>query len=184
MPSVLNDWVEELPMMQQSVLLAMVRNADGVHKQHPQKALIRWFRRCVLKSAFDQKQLWAPGTPGGGGFTGPVSDIDAALNDFINSRDEMTLHYFSHAMHAFQILGYHFPEDTYTRPFWHVAYLRMVDALHLMPESQELMDKRLGDSEENWRARADASEQMIVNELQYRANVDTAMAELRGGEKK
>lgn len=152
--SVLNDWVHELSLMQQSVLLAMVRNADGIAKDHPQKELIKWFRRCVLKSAFDRKQLHSPGTPGGGSFTGPVADIEAALDEFIWARDEMTLHYFSHAMHAFEIMGYHYPDD-YVREFWFRAYHRMVDALHLMPESKYEMDKRLSDDPAAWRARED-----------------------------
>jgi hypothetical protein len=143
--------------MQQSVLISAIRNSDGVAKFHKQKPLTRWYRRCVLMSAFDQCELHAPGTPGGGSFTGPVADIDAALDDFIDSRDEMTLHYYAHAMHAFEILGYKHPEKLYTRPFWHNAYLRMVHALHAWPESEEEMDKRLGDGEANWRARNDPS---------------------------
>lgn len=154
MPSVLNDWMHDISFMQQAVLLAMVRNADGIGKHHPQKELIKWYRRCILKSAFDQAQLWSPTTPGGGSFTGPVADIEAALDQFIWARDEMTLHYFLHAMHAFQILGYHYPLEEH-REFWHRAYMRMVDACHLMPESKELMDMRLSDNPDEWMARED-----------------------------
>jgi hypothetical protein len=142
--------------MQQSVLLSAIRNSDGVAKRHPGKQLIRFYRRCVLLSAFDGKQLWSPSTPGGGSFTGPVEDIELALDHFIDSRDEMSLHYYAHAMHAFQILGYKFP-DEYYREFWLQAYTRMAHALHLWPEAMSEMDKRLGDGEENWRARNDPS---------------------------
>lgn len=152
--SVLNPWVRTLTFMQQSVLLAMVRNADGINKHHPQKQLIKWFRRCVLQSAFDRRHLEMPGLPGGGSFTGPVHDIEAALDEFIWARDEMTLHYFAHAMHAFEILGYKYPEPAY-RDFWHRAYMRCVDAMHMMPETEEMLDQRLCDNEKFWIARED-----------------------------
>lgn len=158
MTSVLNPWVEGLTMMQQSVLFSAVRNADGVAKFHKQKPLIRFYRRCVLKSAFDQEQLWSPYTPGGGSFTGPIEGtVESAFDDFIDSRDEMSLHYYAHAMHAFQILGYKYPEELHVRPFWNDCYTRMAHAMHLWPETEEQMDKRLGDGEANWRARNDPS---------------------------
>lgn len=151
---VLNDWLTDLSYMQQSVLLAMVRNADGIGKHHPQKELIKWFRRCILKSAFDGKHLEFPTMPGGGSFTGPVDDIERALDSFIWARDEMTLHYFAHAMHAFEILGYKYPHPGY-REFWHRAYLRCVDTMHMLPETEEMMDRRLCDNPETWMERED-----------------------------
>ena len=54
MACVLQDWVLELTMMQQSVLIAAVRGPDGIAKNHVAKLLLRWYRRCILKSAFDQ----------------------------------------------------------------------------------------------------------------------------------
>lgn len=157
MPSVLNPWVHDLTYMQQSVLLSAIRNSDGVAKRHPAKDIIRFYRRCVVVSAFDGVQLWSPTTPGGGSFTGPVEDIEKALDAFIDSRDEMSLHYYCHAMHAFQILGYKFPEEIYCRPFWCRAYKRMAHAMHLWPETEHQMDLRLGDGEANWKARNDPS---------------------------
>lgn len=156
MPSVLNPWVQDLPFMQQSVLLSAIRNADGTPKFHKQKALLKWYRRCVLVSAFDQRELRTPDEPGGGSFTGPVADIHKALDDFIDSRDEMTLHYYAHAMHGFQILGYKHPDPT-IRTFWIEAYIRMAHALHLFPETRDQMDSRLGDTKEGWEARNDPS---------------------------
>lgn len=163
MASVLNDWVQELPLMQQSVLLSAIRNCDGTPKFHKQKALIRWYRRCVLKSAFDGRELTDPRELGGGSFTGPVEDIHKALDDFLDSRDEMSLHYYAHAMHAFQILGYKYPPmeglpgSGTVRNFWCNAYNRMAHALHLWPETENEMDRRLGDNEAGWRERNDPS---------------------------
>lgn len=156
MPSVMNDWVQDLSFMQQSVLMSAVRNADGIPKFHKQKALMKWYRRCVLKSAFDGRELRTPDEAGGGSFTGPVKEIYVSLDDFIDSRDEMTLHYFAHAMHAFEIIGYKHPDPS-IRNFWFMAYTRMVECLHVWPESREQMDKRLGDKLEDWQARNDPS---------------------------
>lgn len=158
MASVLNDWVTELTMMQQSVLLSNIRNSDGIPKFHKQKPIIRFYRRCVLKSAFDGRELDNAFEPGGGSFTGPIAvgHLEKSLDDFIDSRDEMTLHYYAHAMHAFEILGYKHPK-TNTRLFWLGAYQRMAHALHLWPETEEQMDQRLGDKQAGWEARNDPS---------------------------
>lgn len=154
--SVLQDWIHELPLMQQSVLLSVIRAEDGTEKGHKKKDLIKWFRRCVLKSAFTGKAIHEPNFDDGGSFTGHVRDINAALNDFIVSRDGMTLHYFVHCMHAFQILGYKLP-DIERRLWWRDAYVRMVHTLHLYPESMEAMDRRLGDNVNGWKERCDPS---------------------------
>lgn len=156
MPSVLQPWVQDLTYMQQSVLMSAIRNADGTPKFHKQKALTKWFRRCVLLSAFDGRTLSDPSEPGGGSFTGPIADIGRALDDFIDSRDEMTLHYYAHAMHAFEIIGFKHPDDTIAS-FWLNAYFRMAHALHLWPEQVEEMDSRLGDGKAGWEARNDRS---------------------------
>lgn len=71
MSSVLQSWVEELPMMQQSVLLTAVRGPDGLPKYHSSKYLLRWYRRCILLSAMDGKVLDNPWDENGGSFTGP-----------------------------------------------------------------------------------------------------------------
>lgn len=73
MPSALQPWVQDLTIMQQSVLLASIRAPDGIHKNHPVKVLMRWYRRCVLVSAFDRKTLDNPFELGGGSFTGPFT---------------------------------------------------------------------------------------------------------------
>ena len=156
------DWVCHLTVMQQSVLFAAIRNADGVEKRHPSKGLLRWYRRCVLLSAFDGRALADPNEPGGGSFTGTLSNsaeewtLQQAADHFIDARDGMTLHYYAHAMHAFEILGYHHP-DPQIRNFWFNVYRRMAEALHLWPEDADQLDARLGDNEAGWRARNDPS---------------------------
>lgn len=71
MSSVLQPWVEDLSMMQQSVLLTAVRGPDALPKYHPSKFLLRWYRRCTLLSAMDGCVLADPVSENGGSFTGP-----------------------------------------------------------------------------------------------------------------
>lgn len=177
-------WLHSIPIMQQSVLFSAIRAPDGMAKDHPAKNVIRWYRRCVLISAFDGKVLDNPCDPGGGSFTGPSLSVSefpdkpgvsvaydsrnkrwvpvdkwytamgGISNAFLKARDEMTLHYYAHAMHAFQILGVSHPNER-IREYWQNMYLRMVDALHLSPEPVEALQRRLGDSEPQWKERED-----------------------------
>lgn len=170
------DWVHDLSIMQQSVLLSGIRGCDGLPKRHKAKTLIKWYRRCVLLSAFDGVGLTDPFAPGGGSFTGPVHELTAQFfampedvqhdhkcsimqrvsDDFVDSRDELHSHYQIHMMHAFEILGYKHP-DLGIREFWNDMYVRLAHAYHLWPETELQMDSRLGDNEAGWRARNDIS---------------------------
>jgi hypothetical protein len=155
--SVLQEWVEELTYMQQSVLLTSLRGPDTIKKDHVSKLLIRWMRRCVLLSAFDGKVLKTPYEPGGGSFTGPSCTLkmwevqmDTLINAYLKTVDNLPHHFQLCFMHAAEIIGYKHP-DKEIRQWWYVLYLRLVNDLHLMPEPVERMDWRLGDKEESWR---------------------------------
>ena len=171
------DWVHTLSIMQQSVLLSAIRGCDGLAKRHKAKVLVKWYRRCILMSAFDGKAFTDPFAPGGGSFTGPIEDINQwieagphpmseydyrcsllqkAADAFVDSRDELPAHYTTHFMHAVEILGYKHPDIT-IREFWNDVYTRLAHTLHLWPETEDQLDKRLGDSEIGWRERSDRS---------------------------
>lgn len=187
-PSAAQDWLRSIPVMQQSVLFSGIRGMDGLPKLHPAKMLVRFYRRCVLISAFEGATLTNPYDGGGGDFTGPSLTLHPAdeacgephfymvgkdgfifipesewvfamqvhVDAFVRARDEMPLHYFSHMMHAFQIIGANHPDER-IRHFWWGVYMRMVNALHLFPEYAEAMNARLGDTEAGWKAREDAA---------------------------
>jgi hypothetical protein len=71
--SVVQPWVSELPLMQQTVLLTAVRGPDGIAKYSAAKYLLRWYRRCVLLSSIDGGiALTDPFSNHGGSFTGPT----------------------------------------------------------------------------------------------------------------
>lgn len=175
--SVLQNWVHQLTFMQQSVLMAAVRGPDGIRKDHPVKALVRWYRRCFLISAFNRTALWNPYHSGGGSFTGPsmkrpvveqgapgtlmhrivaTDDWEEPMaekgREYFRFTDEIPHHFTLHLMHAAEILGYKHPESR-IRKWWFQFYMECVNDMHLFPESEEQMDKRLGDYEAHWRER-------------------------------
>jgi hypothetical protein len=158
---VMQEWTEDLSYMMQSVLIAAVRGPDGIRKNHPVKVLCRWLRRCFLVSAFDGAVLGDPHEPGGGSFTGPartneVYGLEQAQELYFASIDELPHHFQLHLMHAAEILGYKHPVRQ-TRAWWNRFYLNIVNDAHLFPESEKLLDLRLGDSEEMWRERENFS---------------------------
>lgn len=178
MPSVVQPWVSDLTLMQQSVLFTAIRGPDGIHKNHVSKKLARWLRRCVLIAAFDKIVYEVPFDPPdedwrSGSFTGPsvyregpgfcvsISSPDRydtwqdalweVLRQYVGTLDELPHHYQLHILHAAEILGYKHPTFE-TRDWWHRAYHALVNDMHLMPESEAVMDTRLGDSDAQWRA--------------------------------
>ena len=159
--SVLQPWVEDLTYMQQTVLLTAIRGPDSIRKDHVSKKLCRWLRRCILLSAFDRDVLNNPYDPRGGSFTGPSigpytnkhvdwpDEMNEIVTDYLRTIDELPHHFQLHFIHATEILGYKHP-DTITASWWYSTYLRLVNDMHLLPESEIQMDKRLGDNREAW----------------------------------
>lgn len=183
--SVVQEWVGRLYLMQQSVLLTAIRGPDGIHKDHISKKLNRWLRRCILIASFDKivypvpydaDPAWRTGS-----FTGPSCSWSGQLSGqqtfYANSNvaygtwqeamnevvslylmtvDELPHHYQLHVMHAAEILGYNHPVKE-TREWWNHTYLRLVNDMHLYPESESDMNLRLCDTEKNWRAREEVT---------------------------
>lgn len=180
--SVTQAWLGDLPLMQQTVLLTAVRGPDGIGKNHVAKKLSRWLRRCVLRIALDRGSVRAlPFNPIGthwrtGSFTGEscyemetgrayVVDREEkdilyptweqamweVLRRYVVTLDELPHHFQLHFMHAAEILGYKHPSSD-VREWWRFAYEALANDMHLLPEGEEAMDKRLGDDEGNWRA--------------------------------
>lgn len=78
-------------------------------------------------------------------------DMHDLLHHYLLSLDELPHHFQTHFMHGAEILGYkhHLPE---VRQWWHECYLRLVEDMHLCIESEDAMNARLSDNEEQWRS--------------------------------
>ena len=149
--SVMQKWVESLTLMQQTVLITAIRGADTLSKHHISKYLIRWYRRCILISAFDRCTLDDPHDPRGGSFMGPIgkTGLDDLASAYLRSIDEIPLHFHMHLIHAAEIIGYKHP-NLKIREWWQKFYLAAVRDLHLNPESESELNARLGDNLEEW----------------------------------
>jgi len=168
---VLQDWVHELPFMQQSVLITACRGPDGLPKDHVAKLICRWLRRCFMLSAFEGRVIDTPEHPGGGSFTGPSIPrshpeepgdkplsfrmrehlLAKLVGEYLRQVDEMPHHFQLHILHAAEILGYHHPKQ-WIRRWWHEFYCELVGDMHLYLERQSDMDRRLSDQKEFWEA--------------------------------
>lgn len=171
---VTQDWVHGLSLMQQSVLLTAIRGPDGMPKYHASKYLLRWYRRCVLLSSFLGEVVSNPYESDGGSFLGPSIDMDQEsftkdgedgpldwrpkMDDlvtvYIKDLDSVPHHFHMHLMHAAEIVGYKHPKPV-VRRWWLRVYERFVRDMHLWPESEQELDRRLGDSRDQWLARSD-----------------------------
>lgn len=151
--SVQPEWCRNLPFQQQSVLFLGARGPDGVAKRHPCKPICIAYRACVFKAGKYGRLLeWGEKAD-----TFMSLDVFAhddrwaeAVQQFLDHRDELALHYSMHLMHGAQILGFKHPDERF-RKRWHEFYLTMVESMHLEPETEAQMDKRLGDwAREHW----------------------------------
>jgi len=161
-------WTHGISFMQQTVLLTAVRGPDGIPKYGAIKMLLRWYRRCILISSLDGVVLTNPHDPlHGGSFMGSSYEwppglpdpnwserMDAIVTQYLKDLDGIPHHFQLHLMHAFEIVGYKHP-DTRIRSWFHAVYERLVHDMHVWPETEEEMDRRLGDSREQWLERAD-----------------------------
>lgn len=148
--NVVQEWVSNLPLMQQTVLLCALRGPDGSMKNAGCKYLLRWYRRCILKSAMDGSIFLDPYTEGGGSFMGPIpNSMDWALTEYFNSIDSLPHHYQMHFLHAIEILGYKHPHSIISKR-WFYIYNKYVQKMHLNIETVEQLDYRLRDNEEQW----------------------------------
>ena len=146
--SVLPAWMSELRLQQQSVLILALRGPDGDPKHTPFKHLLRAYRGTVLVAAkygrllslgekadsfmsLDEFYIWDTWT----------NRVDTFLED---AADGSVLHHYTHFMHGAEILGYKHPDAAFRERWWY-CYESMALRLHLNPETEEQMDRRLRD---------------------------------------
>lgn len=152
MNSVLQDWVMELPLRAQGTLLTGIRGCDLAMKNpttldSSERRLVAFFRYCVMNPA-DEREVGITGS-----FFQPVPPAREEWKP--SELGHYPLHWFSHLMHGFEVVGYlhpsarddFFPEgrarDTLIAAEAQEIYLRMVESLHLSPESRDEMLARL-----------------------------------------
>lgn len=141
MKSVLQDWAMELPLRFQGTLLTAVRGCDEEPKSWPKTgvafsqgrritAYIRW---CFMNPA-DPREVDAEE----GAFF-----MSSAPSPFKPSQfGHLPQHWYSHIMHALEIIGYYHP-DPYVKNYSFRLYVQMVHGMHLNIETKDEQWTRL-----------------------------------------
>ena len=134
---ILQEWVAELGLRHQGVLMTVIRGCDTVPKEHPSKDLTRALRGLLLNTHCANP-------------TDAVSFIEAVsvaelttrYVNFLKSIDDYPLHFFMHITHATEVIGYHHP-DADVAKVCRVTYRKICKKLHVNPETKKQLDERL-----------------------------------------
>ena len=127
---VLQAWMAELPWKQQSVIFSSLRGPD-LSRPIAVKKLNRWLRSVTQNNADPSTEYMK-------------KIVLPKIEDLKEEVGYCTMHYFTHLLHALEIIGYNHPEEK-TKDIAIRYYAAMVDFLHLNPETKEQLNKRLED---------------------------------------
>lgn len=137
--SVLQDWVTYLPLRHQGTLLTGIRGCDLAAKNpttldSAERRLTAFLRYCVMNPA-DSREV---------GITGSFFLSEPPPEDEWKPSElgHYPLHWFSHLMHCYEVVGYRHPDPDLRREALRI-YERLVESLHLNPETSEQMQVRL-----------------------------------------
>jgi hypothetical protein len=157
--SILQPWVEELPLRMQGVLMSAVRGCDTAPRHDTSKILQRIYRSEILEcSCGDPQKSVSYILPA------DVPTTVRRMNEFLEDCDHYPVHFVLHVVHAAEILGYYHP-DHVRRDMWNGFYAQACKKFHVKPEQQnELRDRLTAPEEEFGRA-----QKVEVRALAYEA---------------
>lgn len=139
---VVGEWMSNLTLQQQSVILLGSRGPDGIAKHHPCKGVVQAYRATVLRAGMYGRFLRIGEC--GDSFMclrrfGNEADWADDVKAYLASVDELPHHYHLHVIHGAQILGYKHP-NSFFRSNWLHFYQCSVNNLHLEIEDKGLRD--------------------------------------------
>jgi len=145
---VFQEWMLELPMQQQSVLVLACRGPDGIAKFHPCKEVVARYRATVLKAAYLGRAMRVDEGDATTFMTLRAFSDDAGwhalVREFFDHVDSLPHHYYLHLAHGAEIAGYKHPDKIF-RGRWSGFYFRCCEDMHLFPETEADLDERLAD---------------------------------------
>lgn len=132
MPSVLQDWVQELSLKKQTVLLGAIRAPDTLHTLKLKQVVV-WIRSHVLENA----------DPMTGFMHGALQELPL-LEQIDRDFERLPLHAAHHLMLAMEVIGYELsgPDGAQAWDF----YTDCVKAQHLNPEPRGQYEARYADN--------------------------------------
>jgi len=152
MTGIIKDWVNNIGLRHQGVLISAVRGNDTSSKEDPTKALIRVYRDIILVSFNDTPSSFIEKVT--------LDETKKRMDNVLSGFDQYSIHYILHLIHASEIVGYKHP-DRATRNLWQWFYFKFVNKLHMNPESEEQLDRRL-----------------LCNEVEFREHNDSSVIDL------
>jgi hypothetical protein len=139
MGSVLQLWVEELPLRAQGTLLTGVRGRDLTPKPRegdtPERVLVAFLRWAFLNPA-DPREVDVPGA-----WFASAAKV-AELNWKPSQLGHYPLHWVMHLMHSYEVVAYYHPHPAIAYTAEQI-YRRLATSLHLEPERRDAMIERL-----------------------------------------
>lgn len=142
---ILQDWVTQLGLRHQGVLLTAIRGCDTAPKEDVSKDLSRAIRGLILLThCADPKQS-----------SSFIEDCDSTeletrYNAFMRNCDQYPHHFVMHIVHATQVIGYCHASPVF-RGVCELAYARFCSRLHVRPETEAAMNERLNQDEITFR---------------------------------
>lgn len=135
MTSVLQPWLEEIPIRMQSTLLLGLRGAD-THSCPNVKVIGRWLRNLSFKPGNPENMM---------GFMAKLEEVPEMIEEKSALAKELEFcsqHFYSHLMHALEVVAYRHPRaDINHRAF--SLYFSMCNLMHLPIEKREDFEYRL-----------------------------------------
>lgn len=133
---VTKSWIKDLTWKQQTVLLTAIRGCDNRPVTDPAKPIIREYRSIILHDAVPKENT-------DNGFMHKFTQEER--EKFIDTVEEYPTHWFTHFLHAVEIVGYKHP-DKDIRERWNKLYNSLCEnVLHVNPERERQLNERLED---------------------------------------
>lgn len=132
--TVLQTWLEALPIRMQSTLLLSLRGPD-THRAPEIKKVQRWMRGLTFK----------PGNPANvAEFMTDIGNVPVLQekNDLARELEFCTQHFYSHLMHGLEVIGYRHPERGVAVRAQRM-FIDMTSLMHLECETREDFELRL-----------------------------------------
>lgn len=132
---VFKEWVIKLPWRMQSVLMTATRGPDGPQRYFHIKVLNRWMRDKLFNDADPSNPFIIRYDD-----PNPIDIIDAIGQEL----EYTTVHYYSHVIHALEIIGYEHPDDDVAQPAYKLYCELGPTLMHMEPERSHVQWHRLG----------------------------------------
>ena len=135
MRSLVQEWLNDIYLQQQTAVLTCLRGCDGQSNKDLSKNLVKKIRSVTLNcvdSANSKEDF----------ITDNISLDDVSLIG--KDCDKYPVHFYMHLCFACEIIGYKHP-DSSIREFFFNSYCILVKAIHLNIETEKECDERLKD---------------------------------------